>query len=151
MLTPFQRLATFMAPPSFALAASVLPAFAEPVATLRIEAALAALGEAPGFNASSSDIVALERDDRQGPSLAVSLHSGFDQAMADLTASRAGQRLIISVCGQVVLEPLLTAPISTASILITTDDPAFLDAIEAALRAPSCEAAPIGGAHPPEA
>jgi hypothetical protein len=144
MLTPAPRYAACIALLGFALAASARPAPADPLATLRIEAALAAVGQAPGFDAAASDIVSLERDDSQGPSLAVTLHPGFDQAMADLTTNRAGQRLIISVCGRIVLEPLLTEPISTASILITTDDPARLDAIEAALRSPSCDAAPIG-------
>ena len=120
------------------------PALAESSATLRIEAALAAVGQAPGIDATSGDIIALERDDSRGPSLAVTLHPGFDQAMADLTADRAGQRLIISVCGRIVMEPLLHEPIPSASILITADDPDFLDAVEAALRAVSCDGQLLG-------
>jgi hypothetical protein len=44
----------------------------------------------------------------------------------------------------VVLEPLLTTTLPHGSIVITADDPAFLNEIEAALRAPSCEVAAIG-------
>ena len=127
-----------------ALLALSLPAQADPTVTLRIEAALAAVGKAPGIDATSADIVHLERIDANGPALAVELHQRFDSAMADLTANRAGQRLIIYVCGQVVLEPLLNDRLLNASLLITADDPLFLDEIEAALRAPSCKADLLG-------
>ena len=126
------------------LAALASPALADSPATLRIEAALAAVGQAPGIDATSADIIALERDDSQGPSLAVTLHPGFGQAMAELTANRAGQRLIISVCGRIVLEPLLQEPILNASILITSDDPESLDEVEAALRTGSCSGQLLG-------
>ena len=126
------------------LAALASPALADSPATLRIEAALAAVGQAPGIDATSADIVALERGDSQGPSLAVTLHPGFGQAMEELTANRAGQRLIISVCGRIVLEPLLQEPILNASILITSDDPESLDEVEAALRTGSCSGQLLG-------
>lgn len=127
-----------------ALLALALPAHGEAPVTLRIEAALAAVGQAPGIDAASTDIVHLERIDADGPALAVQLHPRFEDALADLTANRVGQRLIIYVCGQVVLEPLLNDRLQFASLLITSDDPVFLDEVEAALRAPSCINAPIG-------
>jgi hypothetical protein len=144
MLKRLVQSAAFIACAAFTLPSLAPPAVAESVAMLRIEAALAAIGQAPGINATSGDILSLERDDSQGPSLAVTLHPSFDQAMADLTDDRAGQRLIISVCGRIVLEPLLNEPLPNASILITADDPAFLDEVEAALRAQTCDVQLLG-------
>ncbi len=128
-----------------ALMTLAVPAHANPAAILRIEAELAAPGLAQGIDATAADIIHLERifDDR--PALLVELHPRHDRALRDLTADRVGQRLIISVCGRVVLEPLLTTALPLAGIVITADDPAFLDEIEATLRAPSCDVASLDG------
>ena len=122
------------------LLAMAMPAAAEPVASFRIEAELAAVGQAPAIEAMPGDIEALNQ--HAGPALEVTLHPRFDAAVADLTRGRTGQRLIISVCGQVVMEPLLREEIPIASFLLTADDPDFLREVEAALRAPSCATVP---------
>lgn len=116
------------------------PAAAEPLASLRIEAELAALGHAPAIEAMPGDIQALNR--LPGPALEVTLHPRFDAAVADMTRGRTGQRLIISVCGRVVMEPILRDEITVASFLLTADDVDFLREVDAALRAPSCAAVP---------
>lgn len=123
-----------------ALLALAGPAAADPVATFRIEAELAAVGQAPAVEAMPGDIRALDRLD--GPALGLTLHPRLDAAVADLTRGRVGQRLIFSVCGRVVMEPILSDEITVASFLLTADDPAFLREVEAALRAPSCSAVP---------
>ena len=131
--------------PIVTLFITTLPAHANPAAILRIEAELAAPGLAQGIDATAADIINLERIFDTGPALLVELHPRHASALRDLSTDRVGQRLIISVCGRVVLEPLLTAALPLASIVITADDPAFLDEIEATLRAPSCDVASLDG------
>ena len=104
------------------------PALADPANILRIEAALAAPGLAPG----------------NVPSLLVELDPRFDRAIADLTKDRAGQRLIISVCDRVVMEPLLDGPLTRASLVLSAYDPQFLAEVEASLRTATCEGVPVG-------
>ena len=126
-----------------ALMTLAVPAHANPAAILRIEAELAAPGLAQGIDATAADIIHLERIFDAGPALLVELHPRHASALRDLTTDRVGQRLIIAVCGRVVLEPLLRSALPLASIVITADDPAFLDEIEASLRAPSCDVAAL--------
>lgn len=119
-------------------------AFADPAAILRIEAALAAPGLAPGIDARATDIVTIERIAGERPSLLVELGPDFDEAIADLTKNRAGQRLIISICDRVVMEPLLDGPLPDATLILSSDDPQFLAAVEASLRSATCEGVPVG-------
>jgi uncharacterized LabA/DUF88 family protein len=74
------------------LLAMAMPAAADPVASFRIEAELAAVGQAPAIEAMPGDIEALNQ--HAGPALEVTLHPRFDAAVADLTRGRTGQRLI---------------------------------------------------------
>jgi hypothetical protein len=120
------------------------PALADPAAILRIEAALAAPGLAPGINARPTDIITIERIPGSGPTLLVELHPSFDSAIADLTKDRAGQRLIISVCDRVVMEPLLSEPLTEAALVLTANDPQFLAGVEDSLRSATCDGVPIG-------
>ena len=66
------------------LLAMAMPAAADPVASFRIEAELAAVGQAPAIEAMPGDIAALNQ--HAGPALEVTLHPRFDAAVADLTA-----------------------------------------------------------------
>lgn len=120
------------------------PALADSAAILRIEAALAAPGLAPGINARATDIITIERVPGNGPTLLVELHPSFDSAIADLTKDRAGQRLIISVCDRVVMEPLLEGPVTEASFVLKAYDPQFLAEVEASLRSATCDGVPVG-------
>lgn len=127
-----------------ALVALPAPALADPSTILRIEAALAAPGMAPGIDATPADIVNIERIAGNGPALLVELHPRFDSAVADLTKDRAGQRLIISVCDRVIMEPLLNAPVSVASFVLTAYDADYLKEVEASLRSATCDGVPVG-------
>lgn len=127
-----------------ALVALPAPALADPRTILRIEAALAAPGMAPGIDATPADIVNIERIAGNGPALLVELHPRFDSAVADLTKDRAGQRLIISVCDRVIMEPLLNAPVSVASFVLTAYDADYLKEVEASLRSATCDGVPVG-------
>jgi hypothetical protein len=120
------------------------PALADPTTILRIEAALAAPGLAPGIDARATDIVTIERIPGDNPSLLVKLHPSFDSAMVDLTKDRAGQRLIITVCDRVVMEPLLDGPLPDAAIVLSAYDPQFLAEVEASLRSATCDGVPVG-------
>lgn len=120
------------------------PALADPATILRIEAALAAPGLAPGIAARPSDIINIERIPGGAPALLVELHPSFDSAIADLTQDRAGQRLIISVCDRVVMEPLLNEPLPAAALVLTAHDPQFLAEVESSLRSATCEGVPVG-------
>lgn len=120
------------------------PALADPANILRIEAALAAPGLAPGIDARAADILTIERVPGNVPSLLVELDPRFDRAIADLTKDRAGQRLIISVCDRVVMEPLLDGPLTRASLVLSAYDPQFLAEVEASLRTATCEGVPVG-------
>lgn len=128
------------------LAACLLatPALADPQTILRIEAALAAPGMAPGIDATPADIVNIERLSDNAPALLVELHPRFDSAIADLTKDRAGQRLIISVCDRVIMEPLLNGPLPAASLVLTANDPVYLSEVEASLRSATCDGVPVG-------
>ena len=120
------------------------PALADPANILRIEAALAAPGLAPGIDARAADILTIERVSGTVPSLLVELDPRFDRAIADLTKDRAGQRLIISVCDRVVMEPLLDGPLTRVSLVLSAYDPQFLAEVEASLRTATCEGVPVG-------
>ena len=91
-----------------------------------------------------SDIVNIERIAGNGPALLVELHPRFDNAVADLTKDRAGQRLIISVCDRVIMEPLLNEPVSVASFVLTAYDADYLKEVEASLRSATCDGVPVG-------
>lgn len=127
-----------------ALVALPAPALADPSTILRIEAALAAPGMAPGIDATPADIVNIERIAGNGPALLIELHPRFDSAVADLTKDRAGQRLIISVCDRVIMEPLLNEPVSVASFVLTAYDADYLKEVEASLRSATCDGVPVG-------
>lgn len=120
------------------------PALAEPAAILRIEAALAAPGLAPGIDAGAKDIIKIERIPGNGPTLLIELDPSFDAALSDLTKDRAGQRLIISVCDRVVMEPLLGEPLTEATLVLTAYDPEFLAGVEDSLRSATCDGVPVG-------
>lgn len=120
------------------------PALADPATILRIEAALAAPGLAPGIDARATDIITIERIPGDAPALLVELHPSFDSAMADLTKDRAGQRLTITVCDRVVMEPLLDGPLPDATLVLSANDPQFLAEVEASLRSATCEGVPVG-------
>ncbi len=62
--------------------------------------------------------------------------------MRDFTASHVGETGALLICGQMVIEPHLHAPIPEATFVISDTDPARIDRLEARLAAPDCAARP---------
>ncbi len=96
------------------------------------------------INAQPEDIRSVRRvnDGATGAALVIRLAASFDAQMAALTGDHVGDTGQILICGQVAVEPYLNETIHQAVFVISDNDIARIDRLQALLTGPSCGAAP---------
>lgn len=88
------------------------------------------------IDVTRTDITGLQRGERG--TLYIRLAPVFDARIAALTADHVGSTVILSVCGEKVMEATLQSPLTTATFVIADPDPSRLSSIESRLRAADC-------------
>lgn len=96
------------------------------------------------LSARGEDIRSVRRIDEEGlgSALVIQLAPAFDPLMRAFTSGHVGETGKLLICGQMVLEPHLHAPIPAASFVISDTDPARIDRLQALLAAPDCDPQP---------
>ncbi|WP_374434352.1 hypothetical protein [Tabrizicola sp.] len=121
-----------------ALLATALPALAEPPR-------LSLIFGQDALEAQAEDILDTRRvDDDRGSTLSIRLSPALDAAMLALTTAHVGETGRLMICAEVVIEPVLFAPIDRAIFQISDADPARIDHLQALLASPSCPGPPGG-------
>ncbi len=122
-----------------ALALCAAPAWAE-------SPRLSLVFGADRLDAQAADILSVRRVDEvgRGSALYIRLSRGFDATMRALTTAHVGDTGDLRICAATVLEPMIHAPITEATFVITDTDPARIDRLEALLSGPICGDVPEG-------
>lgn len=96
------------------------------------------------LSARGEDIRSVRRIDEKGlgSALVIQLAPAFDPQMRAFTQGHVGETGKLLICGQIVLEPHLHAPIPEASFVISDTDPARIDRLQSLLAAPDCDPQP---------
>ncbi len=97
-----------------------------------------------GIYASVDDLVATATTDSTGAAaVSVSLLASYDKAFGDLTSRHVGRVGRVTVCGDIVSEPMLMSPLYRASFIITGVGAAGdAEALAATLNGAGCDAQP---------
>ncbi|MFO1202355.1 MAG: hypothetical protein U1E58_06925 [Tabrizicola sp.] len=96
------------------------------------------------LSARGEDIRSVRRIDEKGigSALVIQLAPAFDSQMRAFSSGHVGETGKLLICGQMVLEPHLHAPIPDASFVISDTDPSRIDRLQALLAAPDCDPQP---------
>ena len=92
------------------------------------------------LTARAADIHSLDRVDvgEAGSALVINLVPGFAPLLEAFTRAHVGETGQLLICGEMVVEPLLEAPIARASFVISDTDPARIDRLHALLQRADC-------------
>lgn len=116
-----------------ALAFTASAAWAEPP-SLRLVFSSATL------DATSADIAGAQNIDNgpTGATLHIRLASHLDARMLELTSAHLDEVAELWICDELVVAPVIRAPMPIASFVVTDPDPARIARLEALLASPDC-------------